>query len=200
LLRLFGPAYVAAVALVTLAHVLAGTPTAAQVALTPDRLAAGQVWLLATSAFLINGPVIPELAGLALSVGVAQRLLGGRVLAFLAPVCHIGATLLGYAFLIVTTGDPDGSQNPHLDYGMSAVWLGILGALFMRCLPESRRGNRAARAVVALTSLAGIIGVVAFSPLGATEHGLAFGIGALVGALARPRTLVAPLDTARQMR
>ena len=190
MLRQFGPLYLAAVAVVTLAHVLAGTPTVGQVALTPDRLAAGKVWLLATSAFLINGPVIPELAGLALSVGVAQRLLGGRVLALLAPVCHVGATLLGYAFLLVTTGDPDGSQNPHPDYGMSAVWLGVLGALFVRCMPASRRGSQSATAVVALTSLAGLIGVIAFPPLGATEHGLAFGIGALVGVMTRPRTRV----------
>jgi hypothetical protein len=189
LLRLLAPAFVAAVALVTLAHALVGTPTTSQVALTPDQLAAGKVWLLATSAFLINGPVIPELAGLALSVAAAQRLLAARVFPILAPVCHVGATLLGYGLLFVATGDPDGSHERHLDYGMSAVWLGLLGALFVRCLPAARRGSRAALTVVVLAGLGGAIGVAAFAPLGASEHGLAFGLGALVALLMRPRVL-----------
>ena len=184
-MRLLAPTYVAAVALVNLAHLLVGRPTASDMALTPDRLAAGKVWLLATSAFLINGPVLPELAGLALAVAAMQHLLGGRAFALVAPASHVGATLLGYALLLATTGDPDASPHNHLDYGISAVWLGVLGALFVCCLPAARRRSRRAAAVVALAGLGGVIGVIAFAPLPATEHGLAFTLGALGAFVAR---------------
>ena len=165
-------AYLAAVLAVALTRALTGHPSLSSLALTPDRLASGQVWLLLTSALIVSGPVLPQLAALVATLLVAQRRLGAAFVCVLMLVAHVGATLLAYAALAVFTGDADGAHNRSLDYGVSAVWLGALGGLMAAALPAARRRTIAAAALV-------LIAAVAFFPLlAATEHGFAFALGA----------------------
>ena len=95
-----------------------------------------------------------------------------RLIANLMVVAHVGATLLAYAALAVFTGDADSAHNRSLDYGTSAVWLGVLGGLIAASLPAARRR-------ILAVSVCVLIAAIAFFPLlAATEHGLAFVLGA----------------------
>ena len=182
-------AYLVAVAAVALSRAIDGHPTVASTALTPDALAAGRVWLLASSAVVVNGVVVPQLVVLAATLVAALRMLGARFVLLVMVVAHVGATLLAYALLAVATGDADGSHNRSYDYGISAVWLGLLGALAIALVPAAGRGNLWARIVI-VAALASAVVAVAFFPLmPATEHGFAFAIGAGLTALRESRRL-----------
>ena len=175
--------YLAAVAAVALSRAIDGHPTIANTALTPDALAAGRVWLLGTSAVVVNGTVIPQLIALAATLLAALRMLGARFVVLVMVAAHVGATLLAYALLAIVTGDADGAHNRSYDYGISAVWLGLLGALTVALVPAAGRGDRWARLVI-VAALASAAVAVAFFPLmPATEHGFAFAIGAGLAAL-----------------
>lgn len=175
--------YILIVGLVALGRAASGHPTAGSLALTPDKLAAGHVWLLPTSAVIINGSALPQLIALALTIIGAVRWLGARFVVAVMIVAHVGATLLAYAILIVTTGDADGAHNRTLDYGTSAVWLGLLGALAVALFEPARRGSRRARLVVATASACAVVGATLFPLMPALEHALAFALGAGLAAL-----------------
>jgi hypothetical protein len=180
--RLLLLAYLVLVATVALARVFSGHPTVADLALTPDALAAGRVWLLATSAVIVNGSVVPQLLALIATMVVAVRWLGARFTIVVMVVAHVGATLLAYGVLFIATGDADGAHNRTFDYGTSAVWLGLLGAL----LPGARR-RPGGRLVVAAACATAIVGALFFPLMPALEHALAFALGAGVGALREAR-------------
>ena len=156
-----------------------GHPTSAEFALTPDRLAHGKVWLFVSSAVIVNGPPLPQILGLIPTLAAASRRLGAGFTAAVMIVAHVGATLLAYGLLIVFTGDADGAHNRKLDYGISAVWMGALGALWALALPAARRREPLGLFMVALGTAAFVFGVSAFPLLAATEHGLAFALGVL---------------------
>jgi hypothetical protein len=165
----------ATVVVVAATRWVSGHPSASTLALTPDRLAAGKVWLFATSAVIVNGSVLPQVVGVAATVTAAVRRLGATFVGWLIIVAHVGATLLAYATLELFTGDADGAHNRKLDYGVSAVWMGAIGALTVAAL-----GLRGRRRPLALTlGAAAFVGsVILFPLLAATEHGFAFTIGA----------------------
>ena len=146
--------------------------------MTPDRLAHGKVWLFVTSALVANGPPLPQLAGLIPTLIAAQRRLGARFTTALMVLAHVGATLAAYGLLQVLTGDADGAHNRNLDYGVSAVWLGALGALWAYALRPARSGHRVARVAAVAGPIALGLSIALFPLLAATEHGLAFVIGA----------------------
>lgn len=156
---------------------VAGHPTPSEFALTPDRLADGRLWLFVTSAVIVNGPALPQIVGVVATLVAAAARLGARFTAVVMIVAHIGATLLAYAALAVLTGDADGAHNRKLDYGISAVWMGALGALAAAALPAARRRRPLQLAMVGLGAGAFVFGVSAFPLLAATEHGLAFALG-----------------------
>ena len=83
-----------------------------------------------------------------------------------------------YVILLAATGDPDGVDGRSNDYGTSAVWLGLLGALVVTALAEARAGDWLARLFVAAAIGTAIGAVTLFSLMTSTEHGLAFALGA----------------------
>jgi hypothetical protein len=174
---------VAVVAGVAAARALTGAPSASVLAATPDRLVAGKLWLLVTSALIVSGPALLEVAGLAGTVAVAVRRLPARTVVAVGPLCHVLATFTAYGMLLVVTGDPDGSRNHGLDYGISAVWLGLLGALFAQALPDARHGRGDARLIVAVAGISAVLGLILPGLLAATEHTAAFLLGALIVAI-----------------
>jgi len=159
-----------------------GFPTPAQIGLTPAALAAGKVWLLFTSALIVSGPPLLELLGL--SIAVAVLLARRDALEFWrVAVCgHVGATLIAYAGVgvlwLVNRETVEGIVNDP-DYGVSAVWLAVLGAIAATVWSGARREGWTPekRAMLGICGGAAVIGVVFFPPLSATEHGLAFLIG-----------------------
>ena len=199
-LRWVPPAYLAATIVVAVARAATGHPTTSAFALTPDRLGAGRVWLFATSALIVNGPPVPQLVGLVPTLVVTQRRFGARFTTALMPAAHVGATLLAYALLAVVTGDADGAHNHELDYGVSAVWMGALGALWALALT---RRDRPLGRIFSPVGIAVFVGsVIAFPLLAAIEHGFAFAIGAAAGALSAngAQASVGRLDAAHPRR
>jgi hypothetical protein len=163
----------------------AGTLSASSLAATPAAIAAGKSWLLLTSAFAFSGPAVLELAGLALAVFLFVRQAGPGTFWLVGGVSHIGATLLVYAgvgilWLVARDGVEGIVDKP--DFGVSAVWLGVLGAIFAGCAQSLRRGEGGPRErlLAGLCLAAAVIGFVFFSLLPGSEHAVAFLLGALV--------------------
>jgi membrane associated rhomboid family serine protease len=185
--------YVASVAIVTALHAATGLPAAASLALTPDRLARGELWELVTSAFLVAGPPVSQLLVLAVLAAVVIRRRGARTFWTVAIVAHVGSTLATYAGVGLLSLAHVRAVEPLLDqadYGISCVWTGALGAVLV---DELAAGGRARRGAVALAAAALLSMLSAFSSgLALPEHVLAFLIGAaLVRRSARPLEEVA---------
>lgn len=161
----------------------AGFPEPSDFALTPAALAAGKVWLLVTSAMLVSGPPLLELAGLVLAVGVLVRREGPAAFWRAAIGGHAGGTLIVYGAIgilwILARSTVEGVVHTR-DYGVSSVWLGVLGAIFASILGDARRRalTRAEQIALATVAAGGVIGVVFFRGLAGAEHGTAFAIGA----------------------
>jgi membrane associated rhomboid family serine protease len=185
--------YVASVAIVTALHAATGLPAAASLALTPDRLARGELWELVTSAFLVAGPPVSQLLVLAVLAAVVIRRHGARTFWTVAIVAHVGSTLATYAGVGLLSLAHMRAVEPLLDqadYGISCVWAGALGAVLV---DELAAGGRTRRVAVALAAAALLSMLSAFSSgLALPEHVLAFLIGAaLVRRSARPLEEVA---------
>jgi hypothetical protein len=162
-----------------------GFPEPSDFALTPAALAQGKVWLVLTSALLVSGPPLLELAGLVLAIGVLVRREGPASFWRAGFGGHVGGTLLAYAAVGILWVIARSTVHAP-DYGVSAVWLGVLGAVFVSIAAERRRHvlGGIEKAALALCALAAVIGAVFFDPLPAAEHTLAFLIGAGVQASA----------------
>jgi hypothetical protein len=185
--------YLLTIAIFEITRRAAGFPEPSDVALTPAALAAGRVWLLLTSALLVSGPPLLELLGLGLAIGILVRREGPLSFWRAGFAAHLGATLSAYAGvgLLWIASHPTVAPLVHdPDYGVSAVWLGVLGTLFASIWSERRAQPIGAlnRVALVLCAAAALIGTVFFEPLQAVEHALAFLIGAGVQAVAtKPR-------------
>ena len=178
MLRRFPLAYLTIVVLVALTRAVTGHPTVEGWGMSPDELGQGHVWLLATSALIVNGVVVPQIVALALTIPAALRHMSARYVSAVMVAAHVGATLLAYLILLTGTGDADGVNGHSNDYGTSAVWLGLLGALVVAALPEARAGDRLAGLFIAAATGTAIGAVALFSLMTSTEHALAFALGA----------------------
>jgi hypothetical protein len=170
----------------------AGFPTTHDFAASPAAVASAKVWLLVTSAFIVNGPAVLELTGVAVAVALLIRIHGANTFWVVAAVGHFGSTLAAYAgvgllWLVTPDAVEDVVERP--DYGISGAWLAVLGALCAsswRTLAAGRGGI--GEAVILIVSLtAGVIGFSFFPLLAGVEHVLAFLFGAGV-LLAYPRS------------
>jgi hypothetical protein len=167
-----------------------GFPEPSDVALTPAALAAGKVWLLVTSAFLVSGPPLLELAGLTLAAVVIVRRHGPASFWRAGIGGHIGGTLIVYAGIALLWALDRETVDDLIhvrDYGVSGVWLGVLGAIFADLLAERRRRSlrRADHLMLATAGAAGVIGVAFFGRLSGAEHGAGFLLGAGIQMLSR---------------
>ena len=181
---LSGAALFAAVAGLTAAiqaHALSIQPFAASAA----RVAAGRLWLLLSSALVIDRPVAVGLVAFALIAAATLWLCGARVFWVAAVAGHVGSTLLVYGIIGVSRlGDP------HLfaravgtpDFGVSAMQGAWVGALTAHAWQRSGSGVRPRAAMaLAVCALAGIAWLLHPDPSVLTsEHLFAFLIGASV--------------------
>ena len=176
---------VAWVALVALVAAGAATLTPADVASSPDRLAAGEVWRLLSSALIVDddAPLL-QVALLAGATAVVLVRHGAIVWWIAALAGHIGSALLAYALIGVAAGlgSPSADRvGDDWDYGISCVLAALLGVLFAGAIGRLRGRRRAARdvALVAATSVCFVLWLLTVDWYG-LEHLLAFAIGAAV--------------------
>jgi uncharacterized membrane protein len=150
-------------------------------------MAAGRLWTLVTSGFIIAGPPLPQLVMTGAVAVAVVRLAGGRLWWTSAIAGHVGATFIAYAGVAILYG-ADRSVTEGVvhapDYGISAVWAATIGTLLVVL---HRRGAHpritAACTVGLLGAFLALVGVD--GELADVEHLLAFVIGLAVAAAVR---------------
>jgi len=146
------------------------------VASSPAHLADGEAWRLFTSALAVEGRLpLAQVAIAALAAFAVVRRYGpvawwGAVIA-----AHVGSALATYALIGIF--DALGVESAErisndLDYGVSVVLTGSLGALFAGAVTRDRRR---------LAALAAL-GLLAFLPLSLDWYGLEHPLGFAFGA------------------
>jgi hypothetical protein len=172
---------VAAVTLAIRAHDLPLAPFAASAA----KIAAGEIWLLAASALVVDRPVYVGLIAFALLGFATMRICGTRLFWVAAVVGHIGSTAAVYTIVEVSRlTDPDvfTSAVARQDFGVSAMqgaWVGAIAATAWSWAGPDHR----ARSFVAV-GVCGVAGVAWWlhpdPSILTTEHLFAFLIGCTV--------------------
>jgi len=154
-------------------------------AASPRRIADGQVWLLFSSAIVVDRPIVASVVSFAALASVALLVCGSRVLWLSALLGHTGSTILAYVGLAALRNLDVGSFHAALvapDYGVSAIsaaWLGAIAttAWISRCRAPSQKAAVAlACAGVALFAwmLRGDLNALD------SEHVFAFALGAAI--------------------
>ncbi len=186
--KLVEPAIVGAfIATVTAVTALSrvGLISIGTLAASPRRIADGQVWLLFSSASVVDRPIVASVVSFAALASVALLVCGSRVLWLSALLGHTGSTIVAYVGLAALRSLDPGSFHAALaapDYGVSAIsaaWLGAIAttAWIARCRAPSQKAAVAlACAGVALFAwmLRGNLTVLD------SEHVFAFALGAAV--------------------
>lgn len=176
-------AYVLAVCAVSTATATGLFP-ATRLAASPAAIADGRLWLLASSALVVERPVVLSLASLALLAAATLALCGIRVAWRAAIGGHLLSTLVVYvAIWLVRLGQPGtfGSVLHRADYGVSAVsaaWLGAVAAVCWR----ARGATPAGRLAVAGGCVAAGLFAYGAHPdrsVLSSEHLIAFAVGIL---------------------
>ena len=166
-------------------------------AATPQSLAEGRVWLLATSALVADRPAFASLLGF-LAVGVvAVWLCGSRVVWVAAATGHIFSAAIVYVGIgLVRIADPGAFESTVglRDFGTSAIIAAWIGAIAYWLWARDRRTQ-----AVALCLVSALVGWYCKGTLTVLdwEHLFALGFGTGAVRLAavlelRPRTGLKP--------
>ena len=143
---------------------------------SPSRLADGQVWRLVTSALVVEGRLPLVQVGLAATAAFAViRACGALAWWGAVASAHVGSALVTYA--LIGSFDALGARGAEragdeLDYGISVVIAGSLGALLAGAW---RRGRR-------VVAAAAVLGLLAFLPLSLGWYGIKHPLGFAFGA------------------
>jgi len=173
-------AWLIGVVVIAILRVSGGGPSLAALACTPDRLVDGHLLTLLSSALPVGRLPFGEIAGLAVAAYAVWRLAGIAVVWLVGLAAHIGCTLVAYAALgLLWLADRGlaGDAVRRSDYGISAIWLGLLGYLSAALWHSNHRlavGIGATSAVASL-ALAPVAGTMTTA-----EHLLALVIGWLL--------------------
>jgi hypothetical protein len=92
-------------------------------------VAAGRILPLLTSGLVVDGPAWPQIALLAVTLGLAVRLLGPLRLWAVALLAHVGATVVAYLALALAWVVDPAFARPVIhvpDFGISVVFAGEL--------------------------------------------------------------------------
>lgn len=180
--------YLIVVVVIALLRAFTNWPTLAQLASTPALLAHGEWWRLATSAFVINGPPVPQVLALAV-LGSLAIYLGGSWLFWTSAVAgHVIGTLVAYVGFSAAWagGSTVGLSfliNP--DYGVSLVWCAALGAFAgLAWLGTRRKWAKPEHPYLATAAAVVMVVVTLYSDdMAAVQHVVAFIVGLAVLAL-----------------
>ena len=140
----------------TRAHELPLTPFLASAA----KIASGQVWVLPTSALIVDRPVLIGLAAFGVLAVATLRICGARTFWLAAAAGHAGSTLIVYAIIGSTQlADPDtfASAAARPDFGVSAIqgaWVGAITATaWIRAGTDRRNRSLVAAGVCAIAGV-----------------------------------------------
>ena len=157
-------------------------------ACSPEAMAAGRVWTLATSGFLIAGPPVPQLLMTGIVTLAVVRLAGPGTWWLSAVGGHFGATFVAYAGIaaVYATDRASAEGVVHApDYGISAVWAATTGTLLVLLHRGGAHPRVTAACTVALLgAFVALVGVD--GELADVEHLLAFVLGLATAAVRSP--------------
>lgn len=174
---------------------LTGYPVVTALASSPALLLHGEWWRLITSAFVIDGPALPQLVAIAVLGSFAIYFGGSWTFWSTAITGHIVGTLLSYAgvaglWLVDRASAVRFITDP--DYGVSLIWCAALGA-FCAAVWLGDRGSwsRPVKPWLVAAAVSVMVVVTLYSDkLEAVQHATAFVVGfAIVGATDRARIL-----------
>ena len=154
-------------------------------AASPHAIAEARIWLLVTSALLVQAPYFWSVVTFALLGALGLAVCGGRVLWISALAGHIGSSLLVYALLKgVDAVEPHAfsSLQTAPDYGVSAIssaWLGAIASTSWQARDRTPGGRAAIAVAVVAMALFGWMLRRHLSLLD-LEHVVAFAIGVYV--------------------
>lgn len=199
---LAGPvAFVLAISTISLLrfeHIL----NAAQLAVSPRRVAEGKLWLLVTSGLIATRPAVLALTSFALLAVTALLVCGPRIFWTATLLGHFGATGMAYLVLaLARASDPSDHARlvTRLDFGVSAMqgaWLGaVAAALWLRSAHSVARRIEIAAACAAV----GLIAYLAKPGLTLldVDHAFAFIIGVVLVTGTRPAKMLPRSPRAR---
>ena len=182
---------IATISVLRFEHIL----NAAQLAVSPRRVAEGKLWLLVTSGLIATRPAVLALASLVLIAVTALLVCGPRIFWTATLLGHIGATGMAYLVLaLARASDPSDHARlvTQLDFGVSAMqgaWLGaVAAALWLRWAHSVARRIEIAAACAAV----GLIAYLAKPGLTLldVDHGFAFMIGVVLVTRVRPARML----------
>jgi hypothetical protein len=181
-------AWLGTVAVLAGVRAATGWAAADTLAASPDALATGRLWLLASSGVIVSGalPAL-QIAAMALLAWMVLRRFGPRVFWAIAIAAHVGTTLITYAGIGALWLVDAHAARPVLqapDYGISAVWAGCAGGLAVAGILGAPAHRRLALALGAACLLVFAVLVPADGELADVEHLVAFTVGATVAAVA----------------
>ncbi len=185
--------YLGLVAVFEVARDAGGGPRVADMASSPSGVLAGHAWRLLTSAFIVAGEPVAQLALTTAAVVAVLVLFGPGLFWRAAFAGHVVATVIAYlgvaVLWLVERGDVDHVVDEP-DYGISCVLAGTLGALTGAALRAWKPWPVLVAAAIAIAILA-LVAPMSYDLTGA-EHGLAFVLGVVVGLRTSRSTSAAP--------
>jgi hypothetical protein len=173
-------AWLLAVLVIAILRVSGSGPALGALASTPDLLLHGHLLTLLSSALPVGRLPFAEIAGLVLAAWAVWRASGILAVWVVGLAAHIGCTLIvyaGFGLLWLVDREAAGDAADRSDYGISAVWLGMLGFL------SASLWHRNRRAAVGLGTGSAAVSVALLPVTGAmttAEHLLALIIGWLL--------------------
>jgi hypothetical protein len=196
-------AWLAAVAVLALTRATAGWPAPHELAASPDALERGRLWLLATSALVVQGPPVLQLAGTAVLVWVVVHRFGAATFWATAVAGHVCGTLAVYAGIgLVWLVDAHAVRHvtDASDYGISAVWAACMGVVCVAGAAGALPRARLATGVGAGCLLVFLVLLPADGELSDVEHLVAFLAGGALAARALHHGRRADADALRPPR
>jgi hypothetical protein len=182
-------AYLITVITIAITRTLFGFPTVNELASSPALLLHGEWWRLFTSAFVIEGPAIPQLLAIGVLGSMGIYFGGSWTFWSTALAGHFLGTLLAYAGLALVWVQDHALVAKYItdpDYGVSLIWCAALGAFAtMVWYGTGLKWSRGTRMTVVVAALTIMIIVTIFSDkMDAVQHALAFIIGGCIAGTA----------------
>lgn len=170
-------AWGAAVLAIAASRAIDGGPDASALGSSARGVIDGHIWKLFSSALPVSQFPALEIAGTAIAVGFAIRLLGTLWTFAGGLAAHVGSAVIAYAIMglvWVISHSAAHDAVTRSDYGISAIWLGAVG-LVVGALRHAAPRRAALIATVAVIACAALQPVAGWLPL--AEHLLSLAIG-----------------------
>jgi hypothetical protein len=188
------------VATLAVTRVAAGWPHPGALATSPDALEHGRLWLLVSSALVIEGPPVVQTAGTAFLAWMIVRRFGAGLFWAAALLGHVGTTVVVYAAigaLWLVDAHAVRAVTDVADYGISAVWASCAGVVCVAGARGELPRPRLAIGIGVICLLGFLVLVPANGELSDVEHLVAFAIGAALAARALHHCRRADADPVR---